>query len=76
MPVVTVAPNPNGFPIAITPSPILNLSEFPILTLFKDVLLFIFKSAKSVLGSVPTTSASYLSSFSSTTDMSFAFSIT
>ena len=55
IPVVTVAPNPRGLPIAITPSPILNLLEFPILTLFKFISADIFRRARSVLESVPTT---------------------
>ena len=45
IPVVTVAPNPNGFPIAITSSPILNLFELPTLTTFNDSSVEIFNKA-------------------------------
>ena len=41
IPAVTVPPNPNGLPIAITQSPILALSESPNLTgvkLLSDVI--------------------------------------
>ena len=73
---MTVAPNPNGFPIAITSSPILNLFELPTLTTFNDSSVEIFNKAKSVLESVPITLASYRFPLFSTTEISFAFSIT
>ncbi len=58
MPAVTVPPRPNGLPIATTQSPMREESESP-----KDTAVSVWPSptdrtARSVLGSVPTTSAS------------------
>ena len=47
IPDVTVPPKPNGFPIAITQSPTLALSEFPNSTILKVSFVSIFKTAKS-----------------------------
>ena len=66
IPDVTVPPNPNGFPIAITQSPTLAVSESPNLTGKKLSFDFIFKTAMSDNGSAPIISASY--SFSPFTD--------
>ena len=58
IPDVTVPPKPRGFPIAKTISPTLEMSESPQFTLC--ILIdegSIFKTAMSVLGSVPTSSA-------------------
>ena len=57
IPDVTVPPNPNGFPIAITQSPILALSESPNLTGKNFYFDSIFKTAISERGSAPITFA-------------------
>ena len=53
IPAVTVPPNPNGFPIAITQSPILDLSESPNLTGVKLLSDVIWSTAISDNGSAP-----------------------
>ena len=53
IPEVTVPPNPNGFPIAITQSPILALSESPNLTGVNLSLDSICNTAMSESGSAP-----------------------
>ena len=50
-------PNPNGFPIAMTQSPILALSESPNLTGKNFSFESIFKTAISERGSAPITFA-------------------
>ena len=58
IPEVTVPPSPSGLPIAKTISPTLELSELPQLTFSISTSEgSIFKTAISVLGSVPTNSA-------------------
>ena len=59
IPEVTVPPKPKGFPIAITQSPTLALSELPKFTGENFSFDFIYKTAISDNGSAPTTSASY-----------------
>ena len=59
IPVVTVPPKPKGFPIAMTQSPILALSESPKLTGTKLSFDSISKMAKSIYGSLPITLALY-----------------
>ena len=59
IPEVTVPPNPNGLPIAITQSPTLALSESPNLTGKNFSSDLIFKTAISDKGSAPTISAAY-----------------
>ena len=59
IPAVTVPPNPKGFPIAITQSPTLALSESANITAFKLSLVLILITAISLVGSVPKTLASY-----------------
>ena len=58
IPAVTVPPRPSGLPIATTQSPISAVSELPnkIGVIFAP-FVSIFKSAKSVSGSVPIISA-------------------
>ena len=56
---MTVPPSPKGFPIAITQSPILALSESPNLTGTNLSLDSIFKTAISESGSAPMTLALY-----------------
>ena len=64
IPAVTVPPNPNGFPIAMTQSPILAVSEFPNFTVSNLSSVIICKTATSDKGSVPKIFALYsLSSF-------------
>jgi hypothetical protein len=53
IPDVTVPPKPNGFPIAITQSPILALSESPNLTGINFSFDLICKTAISDNGSAP-----------------------
>ena len=53
IPAVTVPPNPNGFPIAMTLSPILALSELPKLTGVNLSSVSIFNTAISESGSAP-----------------------
>ena len=53
IPAVTVPPNPNGLPIAITQSPILALSESPNLTGVKLLSDVIWSTAISDSGSAP-----------------------
>ena len=72
IPEVTVPPNPNGFPIAITQSPILALSESPNFTEINFSLDFICKTATSDNGSAPITAASYSLSPLTLTSMSSA----
>ena len=57
IPDVTVPPKPKGFPIAMTQSPILALSEFPKLTGIKFSFETIWRTAMSDKGSAPTTFA-------------------
>ena len=58
IPEVTVPPKPKGLPIASTMSPTLDISESPQLTgLIFIISGSIFRTAISVLGSVPTSSA-------------------
>jgi hypothetical protein len=58
IPEVTVPPKPNGLPIASTMSPTLDISESPQLTGWISTASgSIFRTAISVLGSVPTNSA-------------------
>ena len=57
IPEVTVPPNPKGFPIAITQSPILASSEFPNLTGLNFSSELILRTAISESGSVPRTFA-------------------
>ena len=59
IPAVTVPPNPNGFPIAITQSPTRPLSQSPKLTGENYSSDSIFKTAKSIYGSLPITLALY-----------------
>ena len=59
IPWVTVPPKPNGFPIARTQSPTLALSESAKLTAGNFSSDLIFNTATSLIGSVPTISASY-----------------
>ena len=56
---MTVPPNPKGFPIAKTQSPILALSEFPNLTGINLSFDCISKTARSDKGSVPIIFALY-----------------
>ena len=53
IPAVTVPPSPKGFPIAITQSPILALSELPKFTGINLSSETISKTAKSDNGSAP-----------------------
>ena len=53
IPEVTVPPNPNGLPIAITQSPILESSELPNFTGLNLSPVSIFKTAISERGSAP-----------------------
>ena len=73
IPVVTVVPNPRGLPIAITHSPILSESEFPIRTSLIESCVSIFKRAKSVRASVPIILASYFFSLCKTIYISSSF---
>ena len=57
IPAVTVPPNPKGFPIAITQSPILDLSESPKSTGINLSSEIILSTAMSDKGSAPKTSA-------------------
>ena len=57
MPAVTVPPRPKGFPIAITQSPILALSELPKFTGLNFSSDSIFKTARSIPASAPRTFA-------------------
>ena len=59
IPAVTVPPNPNGFPIAMTQSPILAVSEFPNFTVSNLSSVIICKTATSDKGSVPKIFALY-----------------
>ena len=59
IPEVTVPPNPKGFPIAKTQSPILALSESPNLTGANLSFDCISKTARSDKGSEPIIFASY-----------------
>ena len=76
IPEVTVPPNPKGFPIAITQSPILALSEFPNLTGWNLSSDLIFKTATSDSGSAPIISALYSLSLLNLTTISSAPLIT
>ena len=57
IPAVTVPPRPNGLPIAITQSPILDLSELPNFTGLNYSSDFIFNTAISIPASAQSTSA-------------------
>jgi len=59
IPVVTVWSRPRGWPMATTHSPTSTASESPNRTWGRGLPASIFKTARSVLGSVPTTRASY-----------------
>ena len=68
IPEVTVPPKPNGFPIAITQSPILALSESPNFTGTNFSSVSIWRTAISIPGSAPITFAlNSLSPFTLTT---------
>ena len=69
-------PNPNGFPIATTQSPILALSESPKLTGVKFLSDLILRTAMSDNGSAPSNSALNSSSPFTFTKMSSASLIT
>ena len=76
IPVVTVVPNPSGFPIATTHWPIFKFSDLPIFNDFNFSSELIFNNATSVLLSVPTIFALYFFSLCKTISISSAFSIT
>ena len=76
IPEVTVPPKPKGLPIAITQSPILDLSEFPNLTGINFSSASICRTAMSDNGSFPIIFALYSSSPFTLTKMSSAFCIT
>src|SRR3954447_342453 len=54
MPLVTVAPSPNGDPMATTPSPTFRSEDLPISAGVRPVTPWAFTTARSVTGSVPT----------------------
>ena len=58
MPIETEPPRPKGLPIAITQSPMRNLSELPNLTKGSGLALSTFSTARSVLVSTPRSLAS------------------
>ena len=72
IPEVTVPPKPKGFPIAITQSPILGLSELPNFTGMNLSFETICKTAISDNGSAPTILALYSLSPSTLTTISSA----
>ena len=76
MPTETDPPSPNGFPIAITHSPILLFSELPNLTNGRSVFVLILSNARSVLSSTPITFALKDLESLSFTSISCASSIT
>ena len=57
MPADTEPPRPNGLPIAITQSPMRAFSLSPNFTAFSGLSDFTRSTARSILGSLPTTSA-------------------
>ena len=61
MPVATDCSRPNGLPMVMTHSPMMRLSESPISMGLRSLAFLAFTTARSELGSVPTTSASYCS---------------
>ncbi len=79
MPTLTLPPSPNGLPIAITQSPTRLLSESPNFTVGSGALRparSSLSSARSVLGSVPTSSALKVESSLSVTVISSASAMT
>jgi hypothetical protein len=72
MPAVTDPPRPNGLPTAITHWPIRIFSESPNFTAFKGLSVFTRKTARSIFGSLPTTSALSLEPSVKITSMSVA----
>ncbi|CAM5355100.1 hypothetical protein SBADM41S_10432 [Streptomyces badius] len=60
IPLVTVPVSPSGEPIATTCSPTLTLEESPSAAVFSPLAFRSLMSARSLSGSVPTTSAVYV----------------
>jgi hypothetical protein len=54
IPLVTVAPSPNGEPMATTPSPTLRSEDLPMSAAVRPLTPSAFTTARSVTGSVPT----------------------
>ena len=76
MPAVTVLLKPKGLPTAITQSPTRSAAELPKGAAGKSALASILITARSVLGSRPTSFALYSCLSLIVTEISWAFSTT